>query len=426
MKSVYTVETRNKFSFLDDEASDSDRILPSMPDTGKGNQATSRHLAGTAAKKPIANEPPANEESVRTSRGGGRRGRGGFSPEEGREGRGGSRVGGRGGYRDFPEEGRPPRGGRGEGFRGGAYRGGGGPPKGDRPEEEIEEGGRISPARDRGRRGGGYRGGRGGGRGGYGDRTERTRQDFAVGRDREFDRHSGTGRGFEMKKGGGGAHNWGNTTGDETPTEDKTIDTTSDMVNQSPTRSPYHRDELSKDKVAEGEENVVSEIKPQEPVQIDVTEYKRQQEAKRANLPKLPSGQARTISATDMENEGYAIYVKPTAFGNVVEVEQTSEKEDDADKPKKKELKMSIFEYAEMSGVKMPNKRRGGRVAGRGDFNRGDRTENRDRFDNRGERAEVREREDKDFSKTQKTSPPKSLQITLSDQAEFPSLDARK
>jgi len=238
-----------------------------------------------------------------------------------------------------------------------------------------------------------------------------------------------------MKKGGRGAHNWGDTetetnVQEEVPEEKSPSggETLSDNTAESPTRTG----ELEKGKEA----NETEETAKQPEIIMGVDEYRRQLEAKRANLPpKLESGPLRTITAQDMEKEGYSMYVKAS---DEVPVEEESEKEGDedeeAERPKKKGLKMNIFEYAKRSGAGVPGYRgrRGGRGAGaggrgggyRGDFGgrEGGGRDGGGRDGGGRDRFEGREREE--FSKPPKVT--KSLQITLNDQAEFPSLDARK
>ncbi|PAN18446.1 hypothetical protein PAHAL_3G202400 [Panicum hallii] len=146
--------------------------------TGKGAQPAPAKFATKPA-------PPA--QAVRESRTGGAPSRGGYGRGERGRGRGGR---GYGQNREYGSE-------DANGFQGG-YGAGGGARAGG------EEG-----AQDRGPRPP-YRGGGGGRRGGYrdgefGDDSERPFR-------RTYERHSGTGRGFEMKREGAGRGNWGTTT----------------------------------------------------------------------------------------------------------------------------------------------------------------------------------------------------------------------
>ncbi|RLN30371.1 plasminogen activator inhibitor 1 RNA-binding protein-like [Panicum miliaceum] len=146
--------------------------------TGKGAQPA-------PAKLPTKPAPPA--QAVRESRSGGAPSRGGYGRGERGRGRGGR---GYGQNREYGSE-------DANGFQGG-YGSGGGARVGG--EEGAQDRGPRSP----------YRGGRGGRRGGYrdgefGDDSERPFR-------RTYERHSGTGRGFEMKREGAGRGNWGTTT----------------------------------------------------------------------------------------------------------------------------------------------------------------------------------------------------------------------
>ncbi|XP_039800115.1 RGG repeats nuclear RNA binding protein A-like isoform X1 [Panicum virgatum] len=153
--------------------------------TGKGAQPA-------PAKLPTKPAPPAQAGEfgvrlVRESRSGGAPSRGGYGRGERGRGRGGR---GYGQNREYGSE-------DANGFQGG-YGAGGGARAGG------EEG-----AQDRGPRPP-YRVGGGGRRGGYrdgefGDDSERPYR-------RTYERHSGTGRGFEMKREGAGRGNWGTTT----------------------------------------------------------------------------------------------------------------------------------------------------------------------------------------------------------------------
>ncbi|KQK09524.1 RGG repeats nuclear RNA binding protein A [Brachypodium distachyon] len=143
--------------------------------------------APAAAKLPTKPAPPA--QSVRDARSGGAPSRGGFGRGEPGRGRGGR---GYGQNRDFGGENMNGyQGGYGgAGFGDGAVSGGG---DGDR------ERGPRPPFRGGGGRRGGYRNGE------YGDDSERPPR-------RNYERHSGTGRGFGMKRDGAGRGNWGSST----------------------------------------------------------------------------------------------------------------------------------------------------------------------------------------------------------------------
>uniref|UniRef100_A0A0E0L4Y6 Hyaluronan/mRNA-binding protein domain-containing protein n=1 Tax=Oryza punctata TaxID=4537 RepID=A0A0E0L4Y6_ORYPU len=145
---------------------------------GKGAQPS-------AAKFPSKPAPPS--QAVRESRDGSAPSRGGYGRGERGRGRGGR---GYGQNRDFGGE-------EMNGFQGG-YGGGGGSRAGGEEGAQDRERGPRPPYQGGGRRGG-FRDS------GYGDDSERMPR-------RTYERHSGTGRGYEMKREGSGRGNWGTTT----------------------------------------------------------------------------------------------------------------------------------------------------------------------------------------------------------------------
>jgi len=330
MPSYYTVQTFNKFSCLDDEdGSETERVNSEAPKVAAAVADKADEGSPKPKKKPVGQPMSSQAQPPKQD---GQYPRGTDSrPARGGERRGGGMGGGRGA------------------FRGGAPRSTG--------EEQVvddkKDGEERTPTF---RRGGGARGGRGGGGGGG----------FARNAPRDGDRHvSGTGRGRELKKGGGGGHNWGATDGQEGfGGAQKTPGGGSNEPNWGETGTPKDDSPVSTEEKAE-----TQNTKPEEEVQLDVNEYRRIQEAKRANLPKLPSGPARSVSGRDLEKDGYAKYIPNGAK------EGSEDGSDDVDeKRKRKEAKtpknMNIFEYAEKSGVRMFSDRRRRGRGGRGDEER--------------------------------------------------------
>ena len=150
---------------------------PAAGTAGKGAQPA-------AAKLPTKPAPPA--QAVRESRDGGAPSRGGFGRGERGRGRGGR---GYGQNRDFSSEDM-------NGFQGGYGAGGGARVGGQEGAQDRERGPRPP---FRGGRRGGYRDGE------FGDDSERPPR-------RTYERHSGTGHGYEMKREGAGRGNWGTST----------------------------------------------------------------------------------------------------------------------------------------------------------------------------------------------------------------------
>ncbi|CAD6264263.1 unnamed protein product [Miscanthus lutarioriparius] len=139
------------------------------------------------AKFPTKPAPPA--QAVKESRSGGAPSHGGY--RRGERGRG---TGGRG-YdqnRDYGSE-------DANGFQGGYGARGGARAGGEEGAQDRERGPRPPYGGGGGGRRGGYRDGE------FGDDSERPPR-------RPYERHSGTGRGFEMKREGSGHGNWGTTT----------------------------------------------------------------------------------------------------------------------------------------------------------------------------------------------------------------------
>ncbi|OEL28347.1 hypothetical protein BAE44_0010634 [Dichanthelium oligosanthes] len=147
---------------------------------GKGAQPAA------GAKFPTKPAPPS--QAVRDARGGGAPARGGFGRGERGRGRGGR---GYGQNRDFGGD-------NANGFQGGYGGGGFGDGAVTGGAEGERERGPRPPYRGGGRRGG-YRNGE------FGDDSERPPR-------RNYERHSGTGRGYEMKRDGAGRGNWGTAT----------------------------------------------------------------------------------------------------------------------------------------------------------------------------------------------------------------------
>ncbi|KAJ1263781.1 hypothetical protein BS78_09G213100 [Paspalum vaginatum] len=157
-----------------------DAKKPAAAAAGKGAQPA-------PAKLPTKPAPPA--QAAKEYRSGAPPSRGGFGRGERGRGRGGR---GYGQNRDYGSEDV-------NGFQGGYGAGGGARAGGEEGSQDRERGPRPP-----------YRGAGGGRRGGYrdgefGDDSERPPR-------RTYERHSGTGRGFEMKREGAGRGNWGTTT----------------------------------------------------------------------------------------------------------------------------------------------------------------------------------------------------------------------
>ncbi|KAI5000156.1 hypothetical protein ZWY2020_004745 [Hordeum vulgare] len=160
------------------QAAAAKKALANKPEAAPAGKAAQ---TGAAAKLPTKPAPPG--QAARDARNGGPPSRGGFGRGEPGRGRGGGRYGQN---RDYGSENT-------NGYQGGyggdgAVTGGGDGERGPRP-----------PYRGGGGRRGGYRNSE------FGDDSERPPR-------RNYERHSGTGRGQGMKRDGAGRGNWGSST----------------------------------------------------------------------------------------------------------------------------------------------------------------------------------------------------------------------
>ncbi|KAL1213979.1 RGG repeats nuclear RNA binding protein B [Cardamine amara subsp. amara] len=241
----------NPFDLLGDDAEDPSQLAAALPKKIEKAAPVQSAKAGKMPTKPL---PPS--EAVRESKNASSGGRGGGGRGYSRGGGGG---GGRGFNRDYRNNDAP---GNENGYSGG---GGGG----YRPSEDA----------DGARRGtvvGGFRGGRGGGRRGFpnggesGD-VERPR--------RTYERRSGTGRGNDLKREGGGRGNWGTTEDDVPPvTEEPTTEVE---------KSPVAEKQGGEDETADASKEVSAEEqekKEAEDKEMTLEEYEKILEEKKKAL----------------------------------------------------------------------------------------------------------------------------------------------
>lgn len=202
---------------------------------------------------------------------------------------------------------------------------------------------------------------------------------------REFDRHSGTGRGTEIKRSGAGPYNWG--TDLDVPYEEKVAD-----VEGSPEANP--------------KEEPAPEVPPVEegPKTKSYAAYLAEmEEKKRALLPQAKGDVTVTEDPAKLEKEGYSVYTKETASSHRKE-QVDSDVEGD-----RKPRTIHLAEIAEQSGVQLhfQNSRGSNRGRGRG----GDRP-------GRGGSKEGSHQQ-----QPQQSSAPRR-EINLADAAAFPTLQA--
>eukprot|EP00922_Rhytidocystis_sp_ex-Travisia-forbesii_P028318 GHVS01041560.1.p1 GENE.GHVS01041560.1~~GHVS01041560.1.p1 ORF type:complete len:356 (+),score=82.08 GHVS01041560.1:172-1239(+) len=184
---------------------------------------------------------------------------------------------------------------------------------------------------------------------------------------RLFDKQTAGGRrgSREMKKSGGGGHNWGNEGVDFGAEEQDKSPTTPPAAATTDWASPKEEEtpEVEADAVKPVEEvkaPSAEDKQPEEEVTIDLSEYKRQLRERRQNLPcyvKTAASTAELTTERDLQIEGYEKYVKED------EEEEEEEEEENPDKPKKKTL--NVYEYMHNEGCRVRLFQRGGR-GGRG------------------------------------------------------------
>lgn len=231
----------------------------------------------------------------------------------------------------------------------GAYRGSRGRPEVAAEASEEVQGEQLSPNDGDGghRRRGGFRGRRGGGPAGP-----------FVPR-REYDRHSATGRGREVKKQGAGGHNWGQDEFEQQPQKSET------MLTEETAVKVEGQQEGDGEENAEAKEGAPAVQEVQEEPTIDLDTYKKMQAEKRMNLPTFVSAGA---SSKPIETD------KELAAQGYVRLERSGEADTEGlpeegaetreDRPKKKSI--NLYEYVHIEGGRVPSfSRRGGR-GGRG------------------------------------------------------------
>lgn len=315
-KKYYTVGVSNKFSAFADNASEGgdssgeDEVILAAPPPSKVDVEEEKPkdiTSGNVQKKTPSGRKAAAQEGERRPRPSGQ-GREGGHPNGG--------FGGRGAYRG--------------GYRGGAPRGVGGEEKETR--DEMVQDGYAGFNR----------------RGNY--PRYRTR-----GRQGPHDRHTAAANGGrDPKKGGGGAHNWGD--GNAGPADEL--------------KAEQVEGEEKKIEATEGEEQDAekTEAEKKEEDVIDLEAYKKMLADKRQNLPSFVNSKANKKVLTDKELEAQGYKINHTKEGARVETrgEETSEDEEDGE-PKKKT--MNVFEYIHNGGGRVnlfPNRRRGRGGAGTG------------------------------------------------------------
>lgn len=349
--------TLNPFDLLEDVESDDPSLLIAATEKKIAAKKAAAPAAAAPAptsggKLPTKPLPPA--QAVKESRN---------SSAPARGGRGG---GGRGGGR----------GGRGYGDRDRSYRdysntnGYARGPDAAAPENGVVAAGTEEGQGERGPRGprGPYRGGP---RRGYGNGEE-----GEEGRPRRsYDRHSGTGRGYGMKKDGAGRANWGTST-DENPAEKETEENVN--AEEKPEKAAGQEDVLPSEEAAKEKEGDEAEKeKEEEDKEMTLEEYEKVLEEKRKALLALRAEERKV----EVDKELQAMQVLSVKKNNdevfiKLGADKESKKKETAEEKAKKSLSINEFlKPAEGESFYGRSRGRGGRGRGgdRGSFrgNRG-------------------------------------------------------
>ncbi|CAN6336627.1 unnamed protein product [Urochloa humidicola] len=337
--------SRNQFDLLGDVDNDDPAHLLAAAEK---KAAAAPKPAPAPAKLPTKPPPPA--QAVREARNYGappRDGAGRGGPGRGRGGRGG-----RGGpRRDFGDA-------DANGFEGG-YGGG----FGDGGVARAENGEGRQAERGRGPRQP-YRGG--GRRGGYAD--GQSGDEFGRPR-RAYERHSGTGRGYEIKREGAGRGNWGTVTDEgiaqdtvETVNVEEAIHVAEDE--KKPEDAP--QSEVEKDK--EGVENEEEEKEPEDK-EMTLEEYEKVLEEKRKALLALKA-QERKVEIDKELQSMQQLSVKKDAEEVFIKLgsDKDLKKKENAERDERAKKSLSINEFLKPAeGERYYNPSGRGRGRGRGE-----------------------------------------------------------
>lgn len=216
-----------------------------------------------------------------------------------------------------------------------------------------------------------YRGGGGGRRGGYGD--GQTTEEFGGRPHRPYERRSGTGRGFGMKRDGAGRGNWGTVTDEGLPQE------TVEPVNTEETAAAVAEDEkkpedappteVEKDK--EGAVNEEEEKEAEEDKEMTLEEYEKVLEEKRKALLALKAEERKVEVDKELQSM-QQLSVKKVADEVFIKLGSDKElkKKENAEREERAKKSLSINEFLKPAEGERYNP--GGRGRGRGFRGRGE------------------------------------------------------
>ncbi|KAK8936306.1 hypothetical protein KSP39_PZI013611 [Platanthera zijinensis] len=344
--------TANPFDLLgDNENDDLSQLLAAQ----QKKVAVDKPAAPPAAKLPSKPLPPA--QAVRESRSHTADGRG--TAVRGAPGRGtGGRGAGIGQSRDFGN-GNSSRYGGGGG--GGGYRSGSAPEEGDTSKPlEVERGSYGQPR-------GPFRGVR---RGGYADGNADGGADSERPQRRVYERRSGTGRGYEMKREGAGRGNWGTVADDvnaQEIDEPAKIDEKPVAPEKQVEQEDGQRADASKDK--DGATNE-AEVKEPEDNEMTLEEYEKVREEKRKALLAMKVEERKVVLDKDLQSMQQLSVKKGNddVFIKLGSDKDLAKKKDITDKEDRAKKAMSINEFLKPTeGDRYYSPGGRGRGRGRGD-----------------------------------------------------------
>ncbi|EES03232.1 RGG repeats nuclear RNA binding protein A [Sorghum bicolor] len=331
--------TKNQFDLLVDVDNDDPSHLIAAAE--KKAAASPKPAPAAPAKLPTKPTPPA--QAVKESRNYGAPARDGPG-----RGRGGFRGGRTGPRREFGE-------GNANGVEGG-YGGGG---FGDSGFQRREEGDGKAMERGRGPRQP-YRGG--GRRGGYadgeaGDESARPPR-------RAYERHSGTGRGYEMKREGSGRGNWGTVTDEALAQE--AVETEGTPVAEDENKL----EEVPQSEAEKGKEGEPTEAEEPEDKEMTLEEYEKVLEEKRKALLGLKPEERKVEVDKELQSM-QQLSVKKGADEIFIKLgSDKDKKKENTERDERAKKSVSINEFlkpAEGQRYYSPGGRGRGRGRGRGD-----------------------------------------------------------
>ena len=340
--------TVNPFDLLgDDEGDDPTQLLAkaaALAQKAEAKKAAAPPAAGKGGAKTVANlptKPPPPGQAGNDSRGGGPPSRGGYG-----RGERGSGRGGRGGYgqnRDYGSEDTN------------GYRGGYGARTGGEEGAQDRERAPRQPYQGGGRRGG-YREGE------FGDDSERPPR-------RNYERQSGTGRGYEIKREGAGRGNWGTTSDEIVAQETEALKQDEKAPAPEKQGAPEDAPQADENKATKDGAAVVEEEK-EEDNEMTLDEFEKVMEEKRKALAALKKSEERKV---EIDKDLQAMQLLSTKKGNdevfikLGADKEALKKKENAEREERAKKSVSINEFLKPAeGERFYGGRgRGGR--GRGD-----------------------------------------------------------